>query len=102
MFEQQCALFCPGPDTISDVSMSEAPAALCALCNVVEDGPFRGVSYNLSRKLYMCTACIVFILWAPLSPPVAFHVIIFMAFSSKQKSHIAPLGHACGLIIFFF
>lgn len=82
--------------------MSEAPAALCALCNVVEDGPFRGVSYNLSRKLYMCTACIVFILWAPLSPPVAFHVIIFMAFSSKQKSHIAPLGHACGLIILIF
>lgn len=90
--QQQHALFCPSADTITDVYMSEAPTALFALCNVVEDGPFRGVSYNLSRKLYMWTACIAFIFWASLSPPVAFHVVIFMAFSSKQKSHIGSHG----------
>lgn len=30
--------------------VSETPAALFVLCNVVEDGQFRGVIYSLSRK----------------------------------------------------
>lgn len=67
-------MFWLSPDAVNDVYMFEAPAVSFVLCNVIEDGPFRGIIYNLRRKLYMYIACIAFMLWAPSSPPVAYHI----------------------------